>query len=170
MQPAERLTIAQHVIARLSNVSPEFGPSAFGPIVASRITAAITAIDTAAAVAQSPLLISDLLPGIDLIVTRDYSQPAPRAAVDAPSLESIWNTDSVTADWIGVLGEIALDAFAGAHSAQDGPAVAWHRGQDSLHYFLFETATRGHALAQMGVKECNIIAAPPTSVETDTAF
>lgn len=169
MQPAERLTIAQRVIARLSNVSPEFEPSAFGPIVASRITATITAIDTAAAVAQSPLLVNDLLPGIDLIVTRDYSQPAPRAAVETPSLESIWDTDVVAADWIGVLGEIAIDAFAGAHAAHDGPAVAWHQGQDGLHYFLFETATRGQALAQMSVKECDIIVAPPTSVETDAA-
>jgi hypothetical protein len=170
MQPAERFSIAQRVIANLANVSPEFGPSAFGPIVASRITAAITAIDAAAAVAESPLLVNDLLPGIDLIVTRDYSQPAPRAAVDAPSLESIWDADSVATDWIGAVADLATDAFARARSTQDGPAVAYHQGQDGLHYFLFETSTRAQALAQLGVEEADVVPVSQAHAALDTAL
>ena len=157
MQPAERLSVAQRVIAQLANVSPEFGPQAFGPIVASRITAALTAIDATASSADQPLLVMDLLPGVDLIVARDYAKPAPRASVDTPSLESIWDHESAAADWIDALTDLVTSALARAGASTGEPGAWHHQGGDGLHYFVFDSRFRPQALRQLGIEEGDLL-------------
>lgn len=157
MQPAERLSVAQRVVAQLANVSPEFGPQAFGPIVASRVTTTLTAIDAAAAGADQPLLVVNLLAGVDLIVARDYSRPAPRVVVDAPSLESIWDLEPVGADWIDVLTDLVTTALGKAGAVSSGPGAWHHQGGDGLHYFVFDSRYREKALQQLGIEEGDLV-------------
>jgi hypothetical protein len=157
MQPTERLSVAQRVIAQLANISPEFGPQAFGPIVASRIVATLTAIDATASAADQPLLVIDLLPGVDLIVARDYSKPAPRAAVDAPNLETIWDMEPVAADWIDTLTDLVTSALGKAGAGTGEPGAWHHQGGDGLHYFVFDSSYRAQALQQLGIEETDLL-------------
>jgi hypothetical protein len=156
MQPAERLSVAQRVVAQLANVWPEYGPHAFGPIVASRVTTMLTAIDAAAAAADQPLLVVNLLAGIDLIVARDFSRPAPSAAVDAPSLESIWEEEPVGADWIDALTDLVTTAL-GKAAASGAPGAWHHQGGDGVHYFVFDSRYRENALQQLGIEEGDLV-------------
>ncbi|TKC90147.1 hypothetical protein FAZ69_08340 [Trinickia terrae] len=157
MQFAERSSAAQHVVEQLANVSPEFGPQAFGPIVASRVTAMLTAIDAAASTAGQPLLVTDLLPGVDLIVAPDHSQPAQRAPADAPSLASTWDREPAGADWIGALAGLVTAALSQARAGAGEQGAWYHHGGDGLHYFVFDSRDRAQALQQLGVEETDLV-------------
>lgn len=165
MQPAERFAVAQRVVAKLADISPEFGPSVYGPLVASRVSAVLTAIDAAAAAADCPLLVAELLPSIDVIVARDFGQPAPRAAVDAPSLDSIWEDDTVSPEWIAVLTDLVTSALANASAGANEPGAWHHQGADGLHYFVFDAQYRSQALQQLGIEEGDLVMVSPTANE-----
>jgi hypothetical protein len=157
MLPAERRSVAKRVVDHLATIAPEFGPTAFGPIIASRVGTVLTAIDAAASAADSPLLIVELLPGLDVIVARDFSQPAPRPAADAPSLESVWDKDPVSCEWLDAL----TDSVEGVIGAAGNPGAWHHQGGDGLHYFVFDARYRAQALAQLGIEEGDVQMAMP---------
>jgi len=163
MQLAERHSIAQRIVSRLSEVSPEFALTAFGPIVRSRIEAALSAIDAVAIEASMPLLVAELLPGVDLIVVRDFTKPAPRASAETPSLDSIWDRETVGGDWIDALTDLVTGALA---SRGVNAAGAYHHmSPDGMHYFVFDSAFRSVALQQLGIESGDVLAVSPESVE-----
>lgn len=155
---AERRSIAQRVSAHLAIASPELG--AFATQIGARVTAALTAIDAAAAAADAPLLVAELLPAIDVLVARDFNRAAPATAVDAPDLESIWENDPVSNDWLDAL----IEHISGLVQRQ-GAGAYHHQGEDGMHYFVFDSKYRSEALRQIGIEDGDVLTISPLAVE-----
>ncbi|ABO60297.1 hypothetical protein LA345_37360 (plasmid) [Burkholderia vietnamiensis] len=152
MQPSERHAIADQLVASLAEASPEYGPNVLGSLIASRIVTLIAAADALVQSTSHPILLAEIIPGVDVIGVRDYTRP-PREDADAVSLESIWEQGDSGFEWMAALGNVAVRYLTSRAAGATGPGAISHSGADGIYYFAFKAEYRGIALAQIGLTQ-----------------
>ncbi|CAE6793383.1 hypothetical protein R70006_04954 [Paraburkholderia domus] len=153
MQLSERHSLAQKVVSLLGTAAPEFGPNVMGPVVATRLCAAIAAVDALVLSTESPVLLADLLPGVDVIGVRDYTRPAKGDLPDGPFFTGDWEEGSLDHRVLDELGQMAVAYLAKEAAGTRGAGALSHSGSDGIHYFMFESRYREMALRQIGLTE-----------------
>ncbi|WP_080423772.1 hypothetical protein [Burkholderia ubonensis] len=152
MLPSERHTIADRLMVSLAEEAPEYGPNVLGPVIASRIKTLIAAADALVQSTSHPILLAEIVPGVDVIGVRDYTKPA-REDVDGVSLESIWEQGGAGLEWAAALGRVAVQYLSAQALGATGPGAISHAGGDGIYYFAFKAEYRSIALRQIGLTE-----------------
>jgi len=156
MNLPERHTIADAIVTHLGKTAPEYGPSALGTVIASRIIAAITGVDALVLATQQPVLLAEALPGVDVIGVRDYRQPARTAYGSGSPLDGIWEEADIGNDWVPVLGAVVVDYLKEQARGVKGSGALSHSGQDGVYYFVFQSEFRAMALRQIGLTSAEV--------------
>ncbi|MBN3729520.1 hypothetical protein G3N98_01045 [Burkholderia sp. Tr-20390] len=155
MQPSERHSIAARLVASLAEAAPEYGPNVLGPVIASRIAMLIEAADALVLSTSHPILLAEILPGVDVIGVRDYTKEA-RTDVESVSLESIWEQGDAGVEWLAELGGVAERYLSAQASGATGPGAISHSSADGIYYFAFKADYRSIALHQIGLTEKDV--------------
>jgi len=165
MLASERHAIAERTVSRLGEATPLLGQAGWGEQIASRIVTAIAAVDAMVMSADHPILIAEVLPGVDVLAARDFTKAAPtEVAETGVSLQSSWIKGEIGPDWIDALGQLAQRYLAEQATTAKHEGAMSIAGQDGVHYFLFESKHRAAALRQIGLGEDEL-----TLVETGVA-
>ncbi|MBR8426152.1 hypothetical protein [Burkholderia cenocepacia] len=152
MLPSERQAIADQLVASLAEASPEYGPNVLGPLIASRIMMLIAAADALVQSTSHPILLAEIIPGVDVIGVRDYTQ-TPREHGEGVSLESIWEQGDSGFEWMASLGDVAVQYLTSRAAGATGPGAISHSGADGIYYFAFKAEYRAIALGQIGLTQ-----------------
>ncbi|WP_199033041.1 hypothetical protein [Ralstonia sp. ASV6] len=157
MLASERHAIAQRTVSRLGEAAPLLSGAGWGEQIASRIVTAIAAVDAMVMSAEGPVLIADVVPGVDILAARDFTKPAAEAAVGGVSLQKSWVAGDIGADWIDALGKLAHSYLGERAAAAKHEGVVSMEGQDGVYYFAFQSQHRATVLRQVGLGEDELI-------------
>lgn len=153
MLSTERHSIAQRTVSSLGAITPLYGHAGWGELIASRIVTAIAAVDALVMAADHPILIADVLPSIDVIAVRDYTQPATQPTAEGASLHNVWVDGDIGMEWLESLAKLAQDHLNDRSEGAKGAGAFSFPGQDGIYYFMFKAEHRATALRQIGLSE-----------------
>lgn len=147
MNITEREMFALQGATRIGEALNLVGWEVFGDALKHKLMLALSAIDHVSAQAPGPVLIDEVIPGIDLVVAKpreNHVFAIGTAVIDPRALTPIDPRN------LELLSAAVRTAFEGNGGAGVFESV------DGTHYVVFPTARRDEALASMGISSSSV--------------
>lgn len=152
MLQTERQMVAAHAVSRVGKVLGKGFGEVLSETLAHNFELLFVAVDRAAEAANRPLIITDMLPGYDVVIARaavtGHREMMPKAGMD------VRGGTSVSPEFLRALTMALDDEFKEA--ASTASAAMMFESQDGTCYVAFQSKDRAQALMEMGISLADI--------------
>lgn len=146
MLQTERQMVADHAVSRVGKMLGSGVDEVLSETLSQNFVLLFAAVDSAADAANRPLIITELLPGYDVVVARaavnDSAEMYPKAGMD------IRGGTPVSPEFLRAL-TMALDQEFS--EAGNSSAALMFESKDGSCYVAFQSKNRAEALMNMGI-------------------
>lgn len=158
MNRNEREHLAVQAISQIAAIANTPGFEAYGDTLQQKFIMLLCAVDQLSLATPSPLLITSLIEGVDLLVLRDPAIEQPKETATTLDIRSLVPADTLQIEMIGEV--LARMVPVGAEGALT------YQSDDGTVYVVFRSSLRHAVLHSMGISSIDDVhfAAPAASV------